>query len=112
MKTYIGAKIINAEPMTNHQFLVNQTPSDKIVNTDFKEPLKEGYHVVYANPDGSLYHSWSPKDVFETAYREVTSPEKGLITIADHKPVDMPTQPPPTTGMPTAKNPERPEDTE
>jgi hypothetical protein len=31
------------------------------------EPCEEGYKVVY--PDG--YESWSPKDVFESAYMQV-----------------------------------------
>ena len=35
----------------------------------------EGYLVVYA-PDG--YESWSPKEVFENAYREVTGMSFGL----------------------------------
>ena len=34
-----------------------------------------GYHVVY--PDG--YHSWTPKDVFENAYRKVTSGEMDMF---------------------------------
>ena len=35
----------------------------------------DGYMVVY--PDG--YKSWSPKRVFEEAYREVSPQEKELI---------------------------------
>ena len=49
MKKYLGVKIIQAEPM---------------FSTD-KE--KEGYKVIYE--DG--YVSWSPKDVFEKAYRQI-----------------------------------------
>lgn len=49
MKKYLGVKIVEAEPM---------------YSTD-KE--KEGYKVVYE--DG--YVSWSPKEVFEKAYKEV-----------------------------------------
>lgn len=55
MKSYIGSKIIQAEP-------------------EVKEG-QDGYKVVY--PDG--YVSWSPKDVFEVAYREVTENEETLI---------------------------------
>jgi len=33
---------------------------------------QHGYKVIY--PDG--YESWSPKEVFEVAYREVTNSEK------------------------------------
>jgi hypothetical protein len=49
METYIGTKLIQAEPCT-------------------KDGV-EGYKVVYPQPDGSTYESWSPKDVFEDAYR-------------------------------------------
>lgn len=38
-------------------------------NKDHHE-WREGYHVRYTNPDGSFYDSWSPKHVFEEAYRE------------------------------------------
>ena len=57
MKTYIGTKIIQAEPQENQ---VGQP----------------GYKVMYS--DG--YVSWSPKAVFEIAYREVTEEEKTLIS--------------------------------
>lgn len=55
MKSYIGSKIIQAEPENKNG--------------------ATGYRVVY--PDN--YISWSPKDVFETAYREITESEKELI---------------------------------
>ena len=51
-KLYIGAKIITGEPQ--------------------EKDGKPGYKVTY--PDD--YVSWSPKDVFENAYREVTNGEK------------------------------------
>lgn len=47
MKNYIGVKIIKARPMSKYGV--------------------DGYEVMY--PDG--YVSWSPKDVFEKAYREI-----------------------------------------
>ena len=47
MKTYIGVKIIKAEPM--------------------EKDGKPGYKVKYK--DG--YESWSPKEVSEEAYREL-----------------------------------------
>ena len=47
MKNYIGVKIVKAEPQ--------------------EKDGKSGYKVVY--PDG--YVSWSPKDAFEKAYREL-----------------------------------------
>lgn len=61
MKTYIGTKIIQAKPMTRgeyNNFRGWQIPQDENPNDD-------GYLVKY--PDG--YISWSPKQVFEDAYR-------------------------------------------
>ena len=51
VKTYVGTKIIQAFPLMKDG--------------------KEGYRIIY--PDG--YESWSPKDVFEIAYREITKEE-------------------------------------
>ena len=70
MKTYIGAKIIQAEPMDKAQFLAKFR--DKHIGT---HSTYEGYKVIY--PDG--YVSWSPKETFEIAYREVTQGEKELM---------------------------------
>lgn len=58
MQSYIGTKIIHAEPQVDHQA---------------GEP-RDGYKVVYA--DG--YTSWSPKDVFEEAYRQTSGMTFGL----------------------------------
>lgn len=58
MNKYIGVKLIKAEPQ-------------------LKDDV-EGYKVVYSQPDGSEYTSWSPKDVFEEAYREVNGMSFGL----------------------------------
>lgn len=49
MKTFIGVKMVTAEPLVKDG--------------------KDGYKVVY--PDG--YESWSPKQVFEDSYIEVKS---------------------------------------
>lgn len=57
-KTYIGTKIITAWPESR--------------------PNGEGYAVKYA--DG--YTSWSPKDVFEEAYREAGNMPFGLAVEA------------------------------
>ncbi len=54
MKSYVGAKIIQAEPQ--------------------EKDGQPGYKVVY--PDN--YVSWSPKAVFEEAYREISEKEKIL----------------------------------
>jgi hypothetical protein len=56
MKTYIGCKVIAAELATGKS----------------GEP---GYRVVY--PTG--YESWSPKAVFEAAYREIGADEVTII---------------------------------
>jgi len=58
-KLYIGCKLIKAVPMSKLR--------------DGKEA--PGYQVTY--PDG--YVSWSPKEVFENAYRLVTEGEKQLF---------------------------------
>lgn len=53
MKTYIGTKIIQAEPAPQ--------PGDR-------SGFSEGYKVVY--PDGHV--SWSPEQTFQNAYREIS----------------------------------------
>lgn len=73
MKTYIGCKIINAEPMSHNEFLTSVKGKREIA---VDEP---GYKVVY--PDN--YESWSPKEVFEIAYREITPGELELLKIKD-----------------------------
>jgi len=71
MKTYIGTKVIKAEPMTEHDFISDG--GQKAV--DGTRANRPGYKVVY--PNG--YVSWSPKDVFENAYREISNSEMNLI---------------------------------
>lgn len=65
LKKYIGTKVVEARPM-------NEIDAESIgyarKNSDHHE-YREGYHVRYTNPDGSTYDSWSPKDVFEKAYK-------------------------------------------
>lgn len=58
MKCFIGCKVIQAEPQERQG--------------------QEGYMVVY--PNG--YVSWSPKAVFENAYREI-SPEEAEMARTD-----------------------------
>ena len=64
MKKFIGTKVIMAEPMT-------MTEAQKVLGREIKPATVEedGYLVKYK--DG--YKSWSPKSVFEEAYREVGS---------------------------------------
>lgn len=57
-KTYIGVKIVEAEPQHKSLSTMPMVAGEEDV---------PGYAVRYA--DG--YTSWSPKDVFEAAYREV-----------------------------------------
>lgn len=74
MKAYIGAKIIKAEPMSLGEY--NKFRGWDIPKNE--DPNRQGYHVVYPNPDGE-YHSWSPKEVFEEAYRPVTVAERDML---------------------------------
>jgi len=69
-KSYIGAKIIKARPMAKNDFT-----RMKGGTLDPNEENAEGYLVEY--PDN--YLSWSPKNVFEEAYREISRGEKDLI---------------------------------
>ena len=73
MKSYVGTKHINAKPMTRqayNDFRGWQLPTGE-------DGSDEGYLVEYkdggkANTEiYSGYISWSPKDVFERAYKEV-----------------------------------------
>ena len=70
MKCYIGTKIVRAEPQ-------NEPPrgGDSVLMVDEFGKTREGYKVVYE--DG--YVSWSPKETFERAYREVTDQERKLL---------------------------------
>lgn len=73
MQAYVGTKIIAAEPMDECTFLSTVKGQD-VANRE----TRPGYLVVYPNPEGD-YKSWSPKEVFEEAYRPVSLREKELI---------------------------------
>ena len=93
VRTYIGTKIIKAKRMSSARFNEEKRiyeESKRTVSEYEKETIpylrggltprqdhgsEEGYKVFY--PDG--YISWSPKAVFEQAYREVTQSEKSLM---------------------------------
>ena len=64
MKTYIGTKIIQAEPAfrIDRKIYPESGPVPRSMNRE------EGYRVQY--PDG--YESWSPQNVFEAAYLPLT----------------------------------------
>ena len=70
MKKYIGTKLIEAEAMTLGDFVqkTGRNPYGKSI--DIHEETEQGYHVRYE--DG--YESWSPKDVFERAYKVAETP--------------------------------------
>lgn len=72
---HIGTKIINAHPMTRQQYNDLRgwaVPSDE-------NPGDDGYLVEYLDggsanhPDFTGYISWSPKEVFDRAYRPVSA---------------------------------------
>lgn len=62
MEDYIGTKIIKAKLAE---------PCECAGDMSCQRCGKEGYKVVYSNPDGTTYESWSPKDVFESSYTKV-----------------------------------------
>ena len=70
MKQFIGTKIIQAEPAyrVDGQVFVMANIVPCGVH------IEDGYKVVY--PDG--YESWSPKGVFDEAYRETSGMNFGL----------------------------------
>ena len=80
MTPYIGTKVINAKPMTRleyNKFRGWELPADE-------NPADEGYLVEYVDggqantKEFTGYVSWSPKEVFERAYRE-----NGKLTFGD-----------------------------
>ena len=78
MKTYIGTKIIEAVPAIRKGVRVYE--EDQPIPKSMY-PVEEGYKVRY--PDG--YESFSPKAVFEAAYRPIDSMNFGLAIEAMKK---------------------------
>ena len=89
MEKYIGTKIVQAEPYYRVTVVGGKTPGKTIFYKPAEElssseeyaadhgltwEAEEGYKVVYQ--DG--YESWSPKDVFEAAYRRTDGLNFGL----------------------------------
>lgn len=85
MKRYIGTKVVQAEPafrVSAGEFKNVIHPKTYAVPEDRTgQTWEDGYKVVY--PDG--YVSWSPKDVFEAAYRETDAMGFGLAIEAMKK---------------------------
>ena len=75
MNRYIGTKTINAKPMSRQAY---NNLRGWVVPAD-EDPADDGYLVEYIDggqanhPDFDGYISWSPKDVFERAYRRSDS---------------------------------------
>lgn len=78
MKKYIGTKIIEAVPAIRKGGKVYEEGNPIPKSMD---PTEKGYKVRY--PDG--YESWSPKDVFEEAYRPTDCMSFGLAIEAMKK---------------------------
>lgn len=79
-RTYIGTKTIKAVPCNLGDFIaiVKRNPYEN--SNDVHSDAEEGYMVEYE--DG--YKSWSPKDVFDKAYRIAdTFKDRMIIEIND-----------------------------
>lgn len=80
MKSYIGVKLINAEPMSRLEY--NELRGWKVPKDE--NPDDSGFLVEYIDggqsnhPDFQGYISWSPKNVFECEYRPVDGMSFGL----------------------------------
>lgn len=73
MDRYIGTKIIFAKPMRHDQFLAKyRTEESKSKEIRLQEV--EGYVVKYSDD----YFSWSPKSMFESAYKKCEAMTFGL----------------------------------
>lgn len=81
MKTYRGTKTLQARPMNRadyNEYRGWDLPEDE-------DGADEGYLVEYMNggdgnhPDHEGYISWSPKDVFEETYHELSEEPDGPL---------------------------------
>jgi hypothetical protein len=72
VQDYIGTKLIKAVPLSRGDY--NKHRGWEIPANE--DPQDEGYLVVYPKdhqPNGEPYVSWSPKAVFESAYRRMNN---------------------------------------
>lgn len=67
MKKYQGTKEVHAEPMRLGDFIETKGRNPYANDSQLHDLSENGYLVVYE--DG--YESWSPKEVFEKAYRPI-----------------------------------------
>lgn len=67
MEKYLGVKIVHAEPMSSVEATAQRLHT--------RSMLEDGYKVVYE--DG--YSSWSPKEVFEKAYRPIGDQQGDIL---------------------------------
>ena len=74
MQKYLGVKIIQAVPMSEYDFVGEHKGADELEKVRADRDNSHGYKVVYE--DG--YSSWSPKMVFEKAYRPTDNLTFGL----------------------------------
>ena len=74
LEFYLGTKLIKACPMTNFGFACSTNKNLSIEEFEKTKKIEDGYFVVYE--DG--YQSWSPRDVFEKAYRATSGLSFGL----------------------------------
>lgn len=75
MKPYIGVKKVNARPMTDEEFAAYRDKIRKSEAENALDGVSTGYLVEHANG----YISWSPKNVFEEAYVNVTKFGDGVV---------------------------------
>lgn len=89
MKQYIGTKIVQAAPAVRYlmkdgnNWVIEKDDHLALAQVNMEDVVawEDAYVVVYK--DG--YSSWSPKDVFEEAYRETTGMPFGLAIEAAKK---------------------------
>ena len=82
MECYMGCKIIKAIPKTYGEYKLLKYGEDADFN--FESSMsnnKEGYMVYYpaVNASSKDHISWSPKEVFEFAYRKLAPREMAYI---------------------------------
>ena len=84
MELFIGTKIIKGEYMHKEDFDVLFKNGKPIapkpdIDTTVRGDFSGGMHVVYSQPDGGEYHSWSPKGVFDDCHRTITHYERDMV---------------------------------